>query len=75
MWVCTKSFGSWPFLRPDNSYLHPLVACQLSYASYLLETKISLAQKIFSSQGILQVCLVDKQQLDLPLHIEIVDVT
>lgn len=27
VWVCIKSFGSWPFLRPDSSCLHPLMAC------------------------------------------------
>jgi hypothetical protein len=26
VWVCIKSFGSWPFLRPDSSCLHPLMA-------------------------------------------------
>src|SRR5215469_15740860 len=31
VWVCIKSFGSWPFLRPDISCLHPLMAflCRL----------------------------------------------
>jgi hypothetical protein len=38
---CIKSFGSWPFLRPDNSCLHPLMAFLLHLHRPVLATDLT----------------------------------